>query len=110
MGCGCCRWAIQLITCRTSIPVMLRSATSHGTRGLVAEMTDGTSQANAQFHRNVGFYHDLVRANIERITKGLAAELENLPVMAVGVTRAGCARRRCWRTSVSPGPTGAMPA
>ena len=42
-------------------------------------MTDGTSQANAGFRRNVGFYYDLVKANVERIVKGLAAELEHLP-------------------------------
>jgi NAD(P)-dependent dehydrogenase (short-subunit alcohol dehydrogenase family) len=76
----------HLITCRASIPVMLRTAASPGTRGLVIEMTDGTSQANAEFRRNVGFYYDLVKANVERIVKGLAAELENLPVTAVGVT------------------------
>ena len=76
----------HLITCRASIPVMLRTAASHGTRGLVIEMTDGTSQANAEFRRNVGFYYNLVKANVERIVKGLAAELENLPVTAVGVT------------------------
>ena len=76
----------HLITCRAAIPVMLRTAASDGTRGLVVEMTDGTSQANAEFRRNVGFYYDLVKANVERIVKGLAAELENLPVTAVGVT------------------------
>jgi NAD(P)-dependent dehydrogenase (short-subunit alcohol dehydrogenase family) len=76
----------HLITCRASIPVMLRTAASHGTRGLVIEMTDGTSQANAEFRRNVGFYYDLVKASVGRIVKGLAAELENLPVTAVGVT------------------------
>ena len=65
---------------------MLRTAASHGTRGLVVEMTDGTSQANAEFRRNAGFYYYLVKANVERIVKGLAAELENLPVTAVGVT------------------------
>jgi NAD(P)-dependent dehydrogenase (short-subunit alcohol dehydrogenase family) len=75
----------HLITCRASIPLMLRSA-SHGTSGLVVEMTDGTSQANAEFRRNVGFYYDLVKANVERIVTGLTAELENLPVTAVGVT------------------------
>ncbi|MGC1908068.1 MAG: SDR family NAD(P)-dependent oxidoreductase, partial [Candidatus Dormiibacterota bacterium] len=76
----------HLITCRASIPVMLRTAASRGTRGLVVEMTDGTAQANAEFRRNVGFYYDLVKANVERIVKGLTAELENLPVTAVGVT------------------------
>jgi NAD(P)-dependent dehydrogenase (short-subunit alcohol dehydrogenase family) len=64
----------HLITSRAAIPLMLRTAPAHGTRGLVVEMTDGTSQA------------DLVKANVERIVKGLTAELENLPVTAVGVT------------------------
>jgi NAD(P)-dependent dehydrogenase (short-subunit alcohol dehydrogenase family) len=76
----------HLITCRAAIPLMLRSAEAHATRGLVAEMTDGTSQANADFRRNVGFYYDLVKANVERIVKGLTAELEDTPVTAVGVT------------------------
>jgi NAD(P)-dependent dehydrogenase (short-subunit alcohol dehydrogenase family) len=76
----------HLITCRAAIPVMLRTAEALGTRGLVVEMTDGTSQANAEFRRNVGFYYDLVKANVERIVKGLSAELEDSPVRAVGVT------------------------
>jgi NAD(P)-dependent dehydrogenase (short-subunit alcohol dehydrogenase family) len=71
----------HLITSRAAIPLMLR-----GTRGLVVEMTDGTSEANADFRRNVGFYYDLVKANVERIVKGLAAELETEPVTAVGIT------------------------
>jgi hypothetical protein len=29
------------------MPVLLRTAAAHGTRGLVIEMTDGTAQANA---------------------------------------------------------------
>jgi NAD(P)-dependent dehydrogenase (short-subunit alcohol dehydrogenase family) len=45
-----------------------------------------TSEANAEFRRNVGFYYDLVKANVERIVKGLAAELEHSPVTVVGVT------------------------
>jgi NAD(P)-dependent dehydrogenase (short-subunit alcohol dehydrogenase family) len=76
----------HLITCRAAIPLMLRTAEALGTRGLVVEMTDGTSQANAEFRRNVGFYYDLVKANVERIVKGLSAELEDRPVTAVGVT------------------------
>jgi NAD(P)-dependent dehydrogenase (short-subunit alcohol dehydrogenase family) len=76
----------HLITCRAAIPLMLRAAASRGTRGVVVEMTDGTSEANAEFRRNVGFYYDLVKANVERIVKGLTAELENSPVTAVGVT------------------------
>jgi NAD(P)-dependent dehydrogenase (short-subunit alcohol dehydrogenase family) len=76
----------HLITSRAAIPLMLRTATAYCTRGLVVEMTDGTSQANAEFRRNVGFYYDLVKANVERIVKGLAAELEDHPMTAVGVT------------------------
>jgi NAD(P)-dependent dehydrogenase (short-subunit alcohol dehydrogenase family) len=90
----------RLITSRAAIPLMLRTAQAHETRGLVVEMTDGTSEANAEFRRNVGFYYDLVKANVERIVKGLTAELEELPVTAVGVTPAGSARRRCSTTSV----------
>jgi NAD(P)-dependent dehydrogenase (short-subunit alcohol dehydrogenase family) len=71
----------HLITSHAAIPLMLR-----GTQGLVVEMTDGTAEANADFRRNVGFYYDLVKANVERIVKGLSAELRDLPVTAVGVT------------------------
>jgi NAD(P)-dependent dehydrogenase (short-subunit alcohol dehydrogenase family) len=71
----------HLITSHAAIPLMLR-----GTQGLVVEMTDGTAEANADFRRNVGFYYDLVKANVERIVKGLSAELENRPVTVVGVT------------------------
>jgi NAD(P)-dependent dehydrogenase (short-subunit alcohol dehydrogenase family) len=76
----------HLITCRAAIPLMLRTASACGTRGLLTEMTDGTSRANAAYRRGVGFYYDLVKANVERIVKGLSAELEDHPVTAVGVT------------------------
>ena len=76
----------HLITARAAIPLMLRTASAGGTRGLVVEMTDGTSPANADYRRGVGFYYDLVKANVERIVKGLSAELEDHPVTAVGVT------------------------
>jgi NAD(P)-dependent dehydrogenase (short-subunit alcohol dehydrogenase family) len=76
----------HLITCRAAIPLMLRTAAADGTHGLVIEMTDGTSAANAEFRRNVGFYYDLVKANVERIVTGLTAELRDHPVTAVGVT------------------------
>lgn len=76
----------HLITCRAAIPLMLRTASARSTGGLVIEMTDGTSEANAGFRRNVGFYYDLVKANVERIVKGLSAELTGHPVTAAGVT------------------------
>ncbi|HXD71629.1 MAG TPA: SDR family oxidoreductase [Gaiellales bacterium] len=76
----------HLITCRAAVPLILRTAGAGGSRGLVIEMTDGTAEANAGFRRNVGFYYDLVKANVGRIVIGLAAELENEPVTVVGVT------------------------
>jgi len=76
----------HLITSHAAIPLTLRTAETHGTRGLVVEMTDGTAEANADFRRNVGFYYDLVKANVERIVKGLSAELDDRPLTAVGVT------------------------
>ena len=76
----------HLITSRAAIPLILRTAGADGPRGLVVEVTDGTSEANAEFRRNVGFYYDLVKANVERIVKGLAVELEKDPVAVVGVT------------------------
>ena len=99
----------HLITCRAAIPLMLRTAEAQGSQGLVVEMTDGTAEANADFRRNVGFYYDLVKANVERIVAGLDAELENTPLTAVGVTPGWLARRKCWKTSASPRRTGAMP-
>jgi len=99
----------HLITCQAAIPVLLRTAAAQGTRGLVVEMTDGTSQANAEFRRNAGFYYDLVKANVERIVKGLAAELEQLPVTAVGVTpgwlRSEMLGLPTWRPTAGNGKT-----
>ncbi len=78
----------HLITTRAAMPLILETAAAGHAPALVVEMTDGTSAANAEFRRNVGFYYDLVKANVERIVKGLAAELKDrdLPVTAVGVT------------------------
>lgn len=71
----------HLITSAKAIPLMLRTGS-----GLIVEMTDGTAEYNREFRRNVGFYYDLVKANVQRITIGLAAELENETIAAVAVT------------------------
>ncbi|MGH7918635.1 MAG: hypothetical protein ACREQM_01680, partial [Candidatus Dormibacteraceae bacterium] len=76
----------HLITCRAALPLLLRTASDHGGRGLVVEVTDGTESANADFRPRVGFYYDLVKANVGRIVKGLAYELREKPVTALGVT------------------------
>ncbi|MGH2504972.1 MAG: SDR family oxidoreductase, partial [Ktedonobacterales bacterium] len=71
----------HLITSAKALPLMLRTGD-----GLVVEMTDGTSEYNKAFRRNVGFYYDLVKANAERIALALAAELEDESCTAVAVT------------------------
>lgn len=76
----------HLITSHYALPLLLDTANRHGTPGLVIEMTDGTSAYNADFREGVGFYYDLVKANVERIVKGLTFELKDHPVVAVGVT------------------------
>ena len=75
----------HLVTAHHALPLLLRTA-GDGRPGLVVEMTDGTREANATFRRGVGFYYDLVKANVARLVTGLAAELEEHPVAAVGVT------------------------
>jgi NAD(P)-dependent dehydrogenase (short-subunit alcohol dehydrogenase family) len=71
----------HLITSAKALPLMLRTGD-----GLVVEMTDGTSEYNRAFRRNVGFYYDLVKANAERIALALAAELEDESCTAVAIT------------------------
>lgn len=71
----------HLITSAKALPLILRTG-----GGLVVEMTDGTSDYNKNFRRDVGFYYDLVKASVERITLGLAAELKGEECVAVAVT------------------------
>jgi NAD(P)-dependent dehydrogenase (short-subunit alcohol dehydrogenase family) len=72
----------HIITCAKAIPLMLSS----GRPGLVIEMTDGTHEYNLNYREVVGFYYDLVKASVERITLALTAELAGTPVTAVAVT------------------------
>lgn len=71
----------HLVTSARALPLMLRTGD-----GLLVEMTDGTSAYNRAFRRGVGFYYDLVKASVERITIGLTAELDGLPCTALAVT------------------------
>jgi NAD(P)-dependent dehydrogenase (short-subunit alcohol dehydrogenase family) len=74
----------HLITAATALPLMIE--TGHG---LLVEMTDGTDAVNARYRDGVGFYYDLVKANVARIVLALTAELEQFAggaVTAVGVT------------------------
>jgi NAD(P)-dependent dehydrogenase (short-subunit alcohol dehydrogenase family) len=71
----------HLITAATALPLILRHP-----GGLVIEMTDGTSEYNRKYRERVGFYYDLVKAAVERITIGLTAELGGQACTALAVT------------------------
>lgn len=71
----------HLITAAKALPLLLR-----GGGGVVIEMTDGTTSFNSRVRPGVGFYYDLVKASVDRIVKGLAFELADHPVTALGVT------------------------
>ncbi len=71
----------HLVTSARALPLMLRTPNA-----LLVEMTDGTSAYNRAFRRGVGFYYDLVKASVERITIGLAAELDGTSCTALAVT------------------------
>ncbi|QZY28092.1 SDR family oxidoreductase [Nocardioides coralli] len=75
----------HLVTAHHALPLMLRTATAE-LPGLVIEMTDGTFEANAEFRQGVGFYYDLVKANVQRIVVGLTHELADHPVTPLAVT------------------------
>jgi NAD(P)-dependent dehydrogenase (short-subunit alcohol dehydrogenase family) len=71
----------HLITAALALPLMLRHP-----GGLVVEMTDGTFDYNRKFRERVGFYYDLVKAAVGRITLGLTAELRDEQCTAIAVT------------------------
>jgi NAD(P)-dependent dehydrogenase (short-subunit alcohol dehydrogenase family) len=71
----------HLITAHFGIPLLLE-----GGGGLLVEVTDGTNEFNAAFREGVGFYYDLVKANVGRIVLGLTHELRDHPVTVVGLT------------------------
>ena len=75
----------HLVTAHHALPLVLRGVTADAP-GLVVEMTDGTFEANREFRQGVGFYYDLVKANVQRIVVGLTHELRDLPVTALAVT------------------------
>jgi NAD(P)-dependent dehydrogenase (short-subunit alcohol dehydrogenase family) len=71
----------HVITAASALPLMLDSGD-----GLLVEMTDGTSEANAGDRPGVGFYYDFVKAGVDRLVRNFARDLRGTPVTAVGVT------------------------
>jgi NAD(P)-dependent dehydrogenase (short-subunit alcohol dehydrogenase family) len=72
----------HLITAHAALPLLLLRSDG----GLLVEMTDGTAEVNASYREGVGFFYDLVKANVSRIILALAHELRDRPVTALGVT------------------------
>jgi NAD(P)-dependent dehydrogenase (short-subunit alcohol dehydrogenase family) len=75
----------HLITAHHALPLMLRRPEG-AAPGLLVEVTDGTDEFNAAFRAGVGFYYDLVKANVSRIVLGLRHELRDHPVTPLGIT------------------------
>jgi NAD(P)-dependent dehydrogenase (short-subunit alcohol dehydrogenase family) len=71
----------HIITAAVALPLILDTGD-----GLLVEMTDGTSEANAGDRPGVGFYYDFVKAGVDRLVRNFARDLRDTPVAAVGVT------------------------
>ncbi|SEL60016.1 SDR family oxidoreductase [Rhodococcus maanshanensis] len=69
------------ITSHFALPLLIRRP-----GGLVVEMTDGTAEYNVAYRHQVGFYYDLVKAAVQRMTTAQAHELAPLGGAAVAVT------------------------
>lgn len=69
------------ITSHFALPLLIRQP-----GGLVVEMTDGTAKYNAAYRHHEGFYYDLVKAAVQRMTIAQAYELRPHQASAVAVT------------------------
>ena len=69
------------ITSHHMLPLLIRRP-----GGLVLEMTDGTAEYNASYRYREGFYYDLVKAAVQRMTLAQAHELTPHQAVAVAVT------------------------
>jgi NAD(P)-dependent dehydrogenase (short-subunit alcohol dehydrogenase family) len=71
----------HVITSHFLLPLLIRRP-----GGLVVEMTDGTAEYNAAYRHREGFYYDLVKAAVQRMTTAQAHELAPHRASAVAVT------------------------
>ena len=69
------------VTSHFLLPLLIRNP-----GGLVVEMTDGTAEYNAAYRHHEGFFYDLVKAAVQRMTIALAHELGPHQATAVAVT------------------------
>jgi NAD(P)-dependent dehydrogenase (short-subunit alcohol dehydrogenase family) len=69
------------ITSHYALPLVFRNS-----GGLVVEMTDGTAEYNTDYRADVGFFYDLVKAAVARMTLAQSEELRDRGAAAVAVT------------------------
>lgn len=69
------------ITSHHALPLLIRRP-----GGLVIEMTDGTAEYNTAYRHHEGFYYDLVKAAVQRMTLAQSHELAPYGGTAVAVT------------------------
>jgi NAD(P)-dependent dehydrogenase (short-subunit alcohol dehydrogenase family) len=69
------------ITSHFALPLMIRRP-----GGLVIEMTDGTSESNARYRADVGFFYDLVKVSVQRMALAQSEELRPHGGTAVALT------------------------
>ncbi|MFD1815324.1 SDR family oxidoreductase [Rhodococcus gannanensis] len=69
------------ITSHFALPVLIRRP-----GGLVVEMTDGTAEYNVRYRHETGFWYDLVKAAVQRMTTAQAYEFAPHGCAAVALT------------------------
>jgi NAD(P)-dependent dehydrogenase (short-subunit alcohol dehydrogenase family) len=69
------------ITSHFALPLLIRRP-----GGLVIEMTDGTTEYNANYRADVGYFYDLVKVSVQRMALAQAAELKPFGGTAVALT------------------------
>lgn len=69
------------ITSHYALPVLIKRP-----GGVVIELTDGTEDDNRVYRAGVGFFYDLVKAAVGRMTVAQAHELADHHACAIGVT------------------------
>jgi NAD(P)-dependent dehydrogenase (short-subunit alcohol dehydrogenase family) len=71
----------HIITSHHALPLLIRTP-----GGLVIEMTDGTAEYNKAYRHLVGFFYDLVKNSVERMTLAQSYELQPFGGTAIAVT------------------------
>lgn len=69
------------ITSHFALPLLIRRP-----GGLVIEMTDGTTESNATYRADAGFFYDLVKVSVQRMALAQSVELAPHGCTAVALT------------------------